>query len=166
MTLYGCKRRIWLFLMNHIYAGTKNFEKKRILMQKLGHEVGEGTKIVGPVFCTGKLIIGNNSWIGKNLLVNGNGTVKIGDNCDLAPEVAFQTGGHEIGTSERRAGKGIEYSVCVGNGCWIGARSTILGGVHIGDGSVVAACACVCKDVENNLLVGGVPAKTIRRLEE
>lgn len=166
MTLYGCKRRIWLFLLNHVYVGVKNFEKKRILMQKLGHEVGEGTKIVGPVFCTGKLKIGNDCWIGKNLLVNGDGTVTIGNNCDIAPEVAFQTGGHKIGTAERRAGKGVVFNTSVGNGCWIGARSTILGGVHIGDSCVVAACACVCNDVEKDSLVGGVPARTIRRLEE
>ena len=67
-------------------------------MRKLGHEIGEGTKIVGPIYCTGKIIIGKDCWIGKNLIINGNGSVRIGDNCDVAPEVSFQTGGHEIGS--------------------------------------------------------------------
>lgn len=166
MTLLGLKRRIWLFAVNHIYVGTKKFEQKRKLLIKLGHEIGQGTKVVGPVYCTGKLTIGNDCWIGKNFFVNGNGTVTIGNNCDIAPEVMFQTGGHEIGPDKRRAGKGITFHTFVGNGCWIGARSTILGGVHIEDSCVVAACACVCKDIEKNSLVGGVPAKVIRKLEE
>lgn len=85
----------------------KKYDKKLVIMRKMGHIIGNGTKIVGPVYCTGNLIIGENCWVGENLLVNGNGTVKIGENCDLAPEVAFQTGGHEIGSSERRAGKGL-----------------------------------------------------------
>lgn len=166
MTLLGLKKRIWIFLVNYVYAGTNHFDKKITLMRKLGHKVGNGTKIVGPVFCTGKLNIGDNCWIGKNLIVNGNGIVTIGNNCDIAPEVIFQTGGHEIGGTGRRAGKGIRYNVNVGNGCWIGARSTILGGVTIEDSCVVAACACVCKNIDKNSLVGGVPARLIRKLEE
>lgn len=166
MTLLGIKKRVWIFLINHVYVGTKHFDKKVILMRKLGHEIGEGTKIVGPIYCTGKIIIGKDCWIGKNLIINGNGSVRIGDNCDVAPEVSFQTGGHEIGGAKRRAGKGKVYHITVGNGCWIGARSTILGGVHIKDSCIVAACACVCNDVDENSLVGGVPAKVIRKLEE
>ena len=161
----GLKKRLYIYLINNIYTGTKFFEQKRFLMKKLGHEIGEGTKIVGPVFCTGKLIVGRNCWIGKNITVNGNGTVKIGDNCDIAPEVTFQTGGHELGGKDRRAGKGWNRDITVNNGCWIGGRSTILGGVNIDEGSLVAACACVCKDVGKNEMVGGVPAKLIRRLE-
>lgn len=166
MTALGFKRRIWLFFINHIYVGTRFYENKLFMMRKLGHEIGEGTKIVGPVFCTGKLIVGKDCWIGKNLVVNGNGCVTIGDRCDIAPEVAFQTGGHMIGTAQRRAGAGVTYDISVGDGCWIGARSTILGGVHIGEGCVIAACACVCNSMEKNSLVGGVPAKIIRKLEE
>ena len=102
---------------------------------------------------------------GKNLVINGNGMVTIGDNCDLGPEITFQTGGHEIGLSERRAGNGKCYSQYVGNGVWIGGRSTVLGNTRIGDGSVIAGCACVVKDIPENTLAGGVPAKMIRRLE-
>lgn len=166
MTLAGMKNRLYGFLVNHVYAGTRHFEKKRVLLQKMGHSIGQGTKIVGPVFCTGKLRIGQNCWIGKNLTVNGNGTVTIGDNCDIAPEVTFQTGTHEIGTHQRRAGAGSNRDIHVGSGCWLCVRSTVLGGVRIMDGSVVAACACVTADVEENTVTGGVPAKTIRKLTD
>lgn len=166
MTFRGLKIR-WVNLrVNKHLVGTKekHFEKKRRLLNSIGHDIGEGTKIVGPVYCTGKLVVGKSCWIGRNLTVNGNGTVTIGDNCDIAPDVAFQTGSHEIGTPERRAGKGYTRDVSVGNGCWLGAHSTVLGGVTVGNGCVVAACACVVSDVAENTLVGGVPAKEIRKI--
>ena len=165
--LHGIHVRFNWFLVNRVYAGTesKHFEKKRRLLNAIGHDIGEGTRIVGPIQCYEKLTIGKNCWIGKNLILNGNGNVVIGDNCDIAPEVTFLTGGHEIGFHERRAGEGISYSIVVGNGVWIGARSTILGNTKIEDGAVIAACACVNKDVNADTLVGGVPAKMIRKLE-
>lgn len=155
-----------MFLVNHVLVGTRPyfFEPKRKMLNSIGHSIGKGTKVVGPIECYSKLEIGQDCWIGKNLKVNGNGTVKIGNRCDIAPEVTFQTGGHEIGNRERRAGNGLICNQVVGNGVWIGGRSTIIGDVTISDGSVVAGCACVVKDVEENTLVGGVPAKPIRKL--
>ena len=164
----GIRYHMALFIVNKLYVGTnpKHFEIKRRLLNSIGFEIGNGTKIVGPIECTGKLEIGDNCWIGKNMRINGNGNVTIGDNCDIAPEVTFQTGGHEIGDASRRAGKEIICSQRVGNGVWIGGRSTIVGNTTIGDSCVIAACACVVHDVEANMLVGGVPAKVIRRLDD
>lgn len=169
MRLYhSIKRKICMFLVNRVMAGTRPcyFEPKRKILNAIGHSVGEGTKIVGPIETYSKLTIGKYCWIGKNLKINGNGSVVIGDRCDIAPEVTFQTGGHEIGSRERRAGDGLICNQSVGNGVWIGGRSTIIGDVTISDGSVVAGCACVVKDVPPNVLVGGVPAKIIRSLNE
>lgn len=162
--LRGLRIKFYTFLINKVYAGTGHFEAKRKCMLRLGHTVGVGTKIVGPVFCTGKLIIGAHSWIGKNLTVNGNGTVIIGDQCDIGPEVTFQTGGHQIGDRKRRAGTGETYTQTIGNGCWISGRVTILNQTAIGNGVVIAGCACVIHDVPENVLAGGVPAKVIREL--
>lgn len=154
------------FLVNRIYAGTGNFERKRTLLNSVGHEIGENTKIVGPVFCTGKLVVGENCWIGRNLTIHGNGTVIIGNNCDIAPDVTFLTGGHAIGGPERRAGPGQTYTIRIEDGCWIGARTTLVKEIIVGESSVVSACACVVKDVPPNTLVGGVPAVEIRKLYE
>lgn len=162
--LKGVRNKISVFLVNKVYKGTRHFEIKRKLLNTVGYQIGEGTKVVGPINCTGKLIIGENCWIGKNFFVNGNGTVIIGDNCDIAPEVVFQTGGHRIGDSTRRAGEGCVFSQTVGSGTWVGGRSTILNNTTIGKSCVIAACACVTKDVPDNSLVGGVPAKIIRSL--
>lgn len=164
MKFKSLKKRIVFRMVNHVLNGTRFFAAKRKLLCSIGYEIGENTKIVGPIFCTGTLCIGENCWIGCNLTVHGNGSVIIGDNCDIAPDVTFFTGGHIVGTTERRAGVGESYKIAVGNGTWIGGRSTILGNTTIGDGCVVAACACVVGDVEKNVLTGGVPAKKIRDL--
>lgn len=165
--LWGAYKRIIMYRVNVLLAGTKakNFEKKRRLLNRLDNfEIGEGTKVVGPIEVLGHLKTGKNCWIGKNLQVNGNGTVTIGDNCDLGPEITFQTGGHEIGDATRRAGEGITMNQTVGSGTWIGGRTTIVNNVIIGGGCVIAGCACVTKDVQPNTLVGGVPAKLIQEL--
>lgn len=165
--LNGIHRTVNLFLINHVFTGTKPFacKIKRRLLAAIGCTIGEGTTIVGPIECRGIITVGKNCWIGKNCKINGNGTVWIGDNCDLGPEVTFQTGGHEIGDRCRRAGMGEIYHQVVGAGTWIGGRSTICNNSQIGNSCVVAACTCVIRDIPDNTLVGGVPAKIIRRLE-
>jgi maltose O-acetyltransferase len=107
-------------------------------------------------------VAGENCWIGTGLTIHGNGTVTMGSCCDIGPDVTFLTGSHELGDANRRAGKGKTFDVTIGNGVWVGARSTVM--ADVGDGSAVAACACVSKTVGENLLVGGVPAKIIREL--
>ena len=166
-SVFNSLRRRWtMFRVNKIYKGVKHFERKRRLLNSIGYDIGEGTKIVGPVEIYGSLTVGKNCWIGKNLKVNGNGKVIIGDNCDIAPEVTFQTGGHKIGNPERRAGDGCNFTQEVGSGCWICGRVTILNDIKIGNSSVVAGCACVTESVDENTLVGGFPAKVIKKLND
>lgn len=164
--LYGIYRRSIFFLINNFFVGTGHVRAgvKRWLMTLIGMKVGKGTTIVGPIFVFGTVEIGEKCWINRNFTVHGNGHVKIGNDCDVGPDVSFLTGGHKIGDSGRRAGKGEVYTISVENGCWIGSRATILGETTIHHHSVVAACACVNKNVEENTLVGGVPAKLIKRL--
>lgn len=166
--ILGVWRRCCLFLVNKVCVGTRPLPNriKCALLRTLGYRIGVNTMIVGPIYSTGTIEIGNNCWIGKNMTVNGNGHVIIGDNCDIAPEVIFNTGGHKIGDTNRRAGIGETYTIRVGDGSWIGARSTIIRNTTIGKGCVVAACACVVSDVMDHTLVGGVPAKLIRKLRD
>lgn len=166
MKLRTIKRIFVTFCVNHILAGTHGFELKRKLLNAVGYELGEGTKVVGPVFNTGTLKTGRDCWLGKELRIQGNGSVSIGDNCDIAPEVTFLTGGHAIGDASRRADTGEVYHITVGNGTWIGGRATIGRSVEIGSGCVVAACACVMKNVPPDTLVGGVPANVIKELDD
>ena len=126
--------------------------------------INGGTRFLG----RGQVIVGGQTWVGPNcsFYTHPNASIVIGDRCDIAPEVSFVTGSHVLGTSERRAGDGCTKPIFIGNGCWIGARATILGGVRVGNGSVVAAGAVVTKDVPENSLAGGVPARLIRQLKK
>ena len=162
--LFGTWRRLCVFLVNHIFVGTRFFGVKRALLGGAGFDIGEGTRVVGPLHVTTELSVGRDCWVGRDFAANGNGRVRIGDRCDIAPQVSLNTGGHEIGGPERRAGKGCVYDITVGSGTWLCAGSTVLGGVSVGESCVVAACACVVSDVPDDSLVGGVPARLIRRL--
>lgn len=166
MHLYGTWRRVCLFAVNRIIGtGSTSCAVKRGLLRAAGFSIGRNTVIVGPIYPFGDLTIGSDCWIGRNMTVHGNGSVVIGDRCDIAPDVRFLTGSHEIGGHDRRAGEGRCHHITVGNGVWIGAGATVLGDTQVGDGAVVAACACVVRNVSEDTVVGGVPAKTIRSLE-
>ena len=158
-------RHFALFFINHFFCGNHFWRIKRVLMRFSGATIGQGTKIVGPIYYSCDLTIGEKCWIGIGFTAHGNGTVKIGNLCDIAPNVMMLTGSHEIGTHEHRAGKGTAMPILIGNGCWIGARATILGNVSIGDGCVVGSCATVTKSFEEDSLILGTPATCKKVLE-
>lgn len=92
-------------------------------------------------------------------------TIEIADNVWIGMDVCFICPTHEIGSSKQRAGKRIYNSIIIGKGSWIGARCTILPGVRIGEGCVIAAGSIVNKDVPDNTVYGGIPAKLIKQLD-
>jgi len=145
------------------------FGLKRLFSKWAGLDVADEVKINGHTWFYGRgsVAIGENTWIGPRcrFYTDASVTISIGKNCDIAPEVAFVTGSHEVGDSNRRAGRGYCKSIAVEDGCWIGARVTILGGVTVGHGSVVGAGALVSKDVPPNCVVAGVPARKIKALD-
>lgn len=93
-------------------------------------------------------------------------TAPISIGCDtyLGPQVMLCAGTHQIGETNRRAGATLGRPISIGSGCWIGARTVILGGVTIGKGCVVGAGAVVARDCEPNGLYVGVPARRHRDL--
>lgn len=108
--------------------------------------------------------IGKNTFINYNCVFENCGDIEIGSNCDVGVEVLFCSSTHEIGSSDRRAGRVMGLPIKVEDGCWIGARTTIMPGVTIGYGCVIAANSVVTKNCEPNGLYAGVPAKRIKEL--
>lgn len=154
------KRSIAKFIINNFLSTTHFFRLKRYLLNWASIEVGKGTKIVGPIYF-GNVItisIGKDCWIGKNINFDGNGTIIIGDSIDVAPHVVISTGGHQIESETRRAGKGVVNTINIKDGCWIGTNTTIINNTTIGSGCVVAAGSTVIRDSSPNQLLAGVPA--------
>ena len=88
----------------------------------------------------------------------------MGDGVFVGPRVMFATRNHEVGQPDKRAGKTVNQPIMVGSGSWIGANVTILGGVTIGPGCVIAAGAVVTRDTERDSVYAGVPATRVKDL--
>ena len=104
------------------------------------------------------------AYINRNVMINHSAQIMIGANVSVGPGVTILTDKHRIGDGRRRAADGEVGPVSIGAGAWIGASATILPGVHIGEGAIVAAGAVVTQSVPANVLVAGVPAAPVRDL--
>lgn len=114
---------------------------------------------------------GSRIFVGDNFLANYNVTildvapVYIGNYCIIGPGTVITTVNHPMTPMARRKYMAIAKPIHIGNDVWIGGNVTIVPGVTIGNNVIVAAGAVVTKDIPDNSLVGGVPAKLIRKLE-
>jgi acetyltransferase-like isoleucine patch superfamily enzyme len=130
-----------------------------------------GTKVDGSttVFVPFHTNFGRFIQIGKNVFINhacsflDMGGITIEDNVLIGPKVNLITENHPLTAADRRAL--ICKPIIINRNAWIGAAATILPGVTIGENAVVAAGAVVSKDVPDNVIVGGVPAKIIKSIE-
>lgn len=139
----------------------------RTILLFMGHSIAKSvifyssSEILGTV----KVKIGDGSFVGhRSLFMGGNSNIIIGKNCDISSNVSLITGSHVISNVGRRAGEGFSKDIIIGNYVWIGYGVIVLAGVKIGDGSIVAAGSLVNKDVPENCIVAGIPAKIIRIL--
>lgn len=137
-----------------------------------GLEVGPGTLILGPLYlggnegATSRLRIGARCMLNTPLFIDLNDHVRMGDGVNIGHHTTLITSTHLIGDAVRRAGLLTTAPITIEDGCWLGARVTVLPGVTIGHGAVIAAGALVTKDIPPNVLAGGVPARVIKPLPE
>ncbi|MBR4642039.1 MAG: sugar O-acetyltransferase [Selenomonadaceae bacterium] len=113
---------------------------------------------------------GKNISFGKNVFINSNchfqdqGGITIGDGVMLGHNVVLATATHDLAPSKSRKLHYKPIKIC--DNAWIGSNAVILQGVTVGEWAVVAAGAVVTKDVEPFTVVGGIPAKFIRKVED
>lgn len=109
----------------------------------------EGAFINPPFYCD----YGKHIEVGRNFFANYNCTlldvakIKIGDNCQMAPNVAIYTAGHPIHPVSRNSAYEYGIEVTIGDNVWIGGSTVIVPGVHIGSNTVIGAGSVVTKDV-------------------
>ncbi|MDQ0171569.1 sugar O-acetyltransferase [Paenibacillus tundrae] len=114
---------------------------------------------------------GYNIHVGNHFYTNFNCTildvceVRIGDHCLMGPDVHIYTATHPLDPIQRAAGPEYGKPVTLGNNVWIGGRAIINPGVNIGHNVVIASGAVVTKDVPDNVVVGGNPARIIKEIE-
>ncbi len=118
----------------------------------------------GPGRIQHRLRIGANCWINVGCRFDLSDDITIGPGVALGHDVLILTSTHRLGDHIRRAAELTTGSVTIEQGAWIGARAVILPGLKIGPGAVVAAGAVVTQDVAPDVMVGGVPAKELKRL--
>jgi maltose O-acetyltransferase len=146
---------------------TRFYRLKSYLLRLRGFQIANNVRVVSSVKMKLKyLSIGENSFIGhETLITGGDALVQIGKNVDIGPRCLIVTGTHEIGESYHRAGKGKSLPIVIRNGTWVGASTTILGNCCIGKGCVIAAGSLIRDNFGDDLLIGGVPGRIIRNLE-
>lgn len=154
-------RRI-TFLLNLAYHTPE--EVRSLLSELFGYEVPSSLRVFPPLYTD----YGKNITVGEGVFINAcchfqdHGGIVIGDGCQIGHNVVFATLNHELAPERRKSTR--PAPIVLGKNVWVGSNATILQGVTIGDNAVVAAGAVVNKDVAPNTVVGGVPAKFIKRI--
>jgi maltose O-acetyltransferase len=157
---------LWNVCVNILGKSVLCPQKLRYLFYRIaGMRTSTSNIRSGCTFRGKSLTLEKGVFLNHNIFIDAWESVTIKENTAVAFEVLICTSSHKIGDSEKRAGDSNRKPIVIGKGCWIGARATIIGGVTIGDGCVIAAGSVVTKDCKPNTLYGGNPAKPIKFLE-
>ncbi|QOD11857.1 acyltransferase [Psychrobacter sp. 28M-43] len=127
---------------------------------KIGKNVsfGYNVRIVAQF---GEIYIGDDTHIGDGTLIVAKDNIYIGNNVLIAEYVVIRDQDHNIDSDPINSSGFKTAPIHIENNVWLAAKSTVLRGVHVGEGAVVAAHALVNKSVLSRSIVAGVPAKQV-----
>lgn len=145
-----------------------DFRTIRAIVQELLDCSTKDASINPPFYCD----YGKHIKVGKNFFANYNCTildvapVVIGDNCQMAPNVAIYTAGHPVHPDTRNSAYEYGISVTIGDNVWLGGNTVICPGVRIGSNTVIGAGSVVTKDIPDWVIAAGNPCRVIRKITE
>ena len=138
----------------------------KIIKELLGKS--DNAWINPPFYCD----YGSHIEVGKNFFANYNCTiidvarVRIGDNCQMAPNVAIYTAGHPVYPTTRNSAFEYGKEVTIGDNVWLGGNTVVCPGVNIGNNVVIGAGSVVTKDIPDWSIAAGNPCRAIRKITE
>lgn len=160
----GRKERALILCREFNAIDPTNFQLQEETIKKIFGSTGKHVYVQPNFNCDH----GKNIHVGEDFLANYNVTildiapVHIGDYCLVGPNTLISTVGHPLSPEGRREKLAYGKPVNIGNDVWIGGNCTILPGVSIGNNVIIAAGSVVTKDIPDNCIVAGIPAKKIR----
>lgn len=144
---------------------------RMFILRLMGVNLGKGAKVLADCDILGgkRLTLGDGVCLNRCCYVDLCGYVTLEDGVGIGHGVTFITASHIMGPTYNRSGHNIKGAigaddVLLKKGSWVGANATIMSGVTIGEGAVVATGSVVTKDVAPHTIVAGVPAKPIKEL--
>lgn len=155
-------RRLLGRLVTRIGSIARNLEADAVLGQfaAVGSEVYLKMPMV--IYHPERIFLGSYIGIGENVILRGGAEIRIGNQVNIAAGAAIVSVGHPL--SPPRWARDIGAPITIEDDVWIGVNAVVLPGVTIGRGSVVAAGAVVTRDVPEDCVVAGVPARLVKRL--
>lgn len=147
-------------------ADDADLQRRDAIVKSWFGSTGESIYVEPPFRCD----YGSNIHLGSNFYCNFDClfldvcTITIGDNAQLAPGVHIYTATHPVDPTDRNSGTEYGKPVVIGHNVWIGGRAVINPGVTIGDNVVIGSGSVVTKDIPSNMIVAGVPAKVVGKV--
>lgn len=135
------------------------------ILRFCGVRVGAGTDVRARcVFTTPNVSFGEDCYVNFGVTLDSAASITVGDNVAIAMGATIVTSTHELGCGRARASTACAHPVVIESGCWLGACATVMPGVRIGHGCMIAAGALVTGDCAPDGLYAGVPARRVRDL--
>ena len=143
-------------------------DERNQLIRKLIPFAGKNPWIESPFSCDYgyNIIIGDNFYANTNCTILDCAKVTIGNDVLFGPNVSLYTPNHAFDAQERKMGYECALPITICDNVWLGGSVTIVGGVTIGENTIIAAGSVVTKDIPSNVIAAGVPCKIIREISE